>query len=81
MPWGTRWVLGGGNKKKGLAAVREAAAMDTDTYSRAEAEFALWDMLLRDKQVPAATEVARRLAQAFPENSEVAAFLAAKSGK
>jgi len=81
MPWGTRWVLGGGNKKKGLAAVREAAAMDTDTYSRAEAEFALWDMLLRDKQVPAATEVARRLAVAFPENSEVAAFLAARPAK
>lgn len=81
MPWGTRWVLGGGNKKKGLAAVREAAAMDTDTYSRAEAEFALWDMLLRDKQMPAATEVARRLAQSFPENSEVAAFLGARPGQ
>ena len=81
MPWGTRWVLGGGNKKKGLAAVRDAAAMDTDIFSRAEAEFALWDMLLRDKQVPAATEVARRLAVAFPENSEVAAFLAARPAR
>jgi hypothetical protein len=79
MPWGTRWVLGGGNKKKGLATVREAAAMPTDEFSHAEAEFALWDMLLRDKNVPAATEVARRLAQAFPENSEVAAFLANRS--
>ena len=79
MPWGTRWVLGGGNKKKGLATVREAAAMPTDEFSHAEAEFALWDMLLRDKNVPAATEVARRIAQAFPENSEVAAFLANRS--
>ena len=26
MPWGTRWVLGGGNKKKGLTTLREAAA-------------------------------------------------------
>jgi tetratricopeptide (TPR) repeat protein len=76
MPWGTRWVLGGGNKKKGLAAVREAAGMQTDEFSHAEAEFALWDMLLRDKNVPAATEVARRIAQAFPENQEVATFLA-----
>jgi tetratricopeptide (TPR) repeat protein len=75
MPWGTRWVLGGGNKKKGLAAVREAAAMDADPYSHAEAEFALWDMLLRDKNIPAATEVARRIAKDFPENKEVAAFL------
>jgi tetratricopeptide (TPR) repeat protein len=79
MPWGTRWVLGGGNKKKGLATVREAAAMPTDEFSHAEAEFALWDMLLRDKNLPAATEVARRIAQAFPENSEVAAFLANRS--
>jgi hypothetical protein len=81
MPWGTRWVLGGGNKKKGLAAVREAAAMESDTYSRAEAEFALWDMLLRDKNIPQATEVARRLAKDFPENKEVAAFLSSRAAK
>src|SRR5205807_4769711 len=35
MPWGTRWVLGGGNKKKGLAAVRQAAADPADTYAHA----------------------------------------------
>ena len=81
MPWGTRWVLGGGNKKKGLALVRDAAGMESDPFSHAEAEFALWDMLLRDKNVPAATEVARRIAQAFPENSEVAAFLAAQPAR
>ena len=81
MPWGTRWVLGGGNKKKGLAAVRDAAAMPADEFSHAEAEFALWDMLLRDKNVPAATAVARRIAQAFPDNTEVAAFLAAQPAK
>jgi tetratricopeptide (TPR) repeat protein len=75
MPWGTRWILGGGNKKKGLAAVREGAAMATDPFSHAEAEFALWDMLLRDKNIAEATEVAKRIAQAFPENTEVAVFL------
>jgi tetratricopeptide (TPR) repeat protein len=75
MPWGTRWLLGGGNKKKGLAAVREGAAMATDEFSHAEAEFALWDMLLRDKNLPEATEVARRIAKAFPDNTEVAMFL------
>lgn len=79
LPWGTRWVLGGGNKKKGLAAVREGAEMATDPFSHAEAEFALWDMLLRDKNIPEATEVARRIAQAFPENSEVAVFLKARA--
>lgn len=77
MPWGTRWILGGGNKKKGLAAIREGAEMATDPFSHAEAEFALWDILLRDKNVPAAIEVARRIARDFPENGEVATFLAA----
>ena len=81
MPWGTRWILGGGNKKKGLAMIREAASAPADQFTHAEAEFALWDMLLRDKNVPAATEVARRLAQAFPDNTEVAAFLATRAGK
>ena len=28
MPWGTRWLLGGGNKKRGIAVVREAATME-----------------------------------------------------
>lgn len=79
MPWGTRWVLGGGNKKKGLTAVRQGADMATDPFSHAEAEFALWDMLLRDKNLPEATAVAKRIAQAFPENTEVAAFLKTRS--
>jgi len=79
MPWGTRWVLGGGNKKKGLAMVREAAAAEADLYAHAEAEFALWDMLVRDKNIPAATEVARRIAVAFPENGEITTFLASRA--
>ena len=81
MPWGTRWVLGGGSKKKGLAMVREAAETSTEPFSHAEAEFALWDMLLREKNIPAATEVARRFAAAFPENTEVATFLATRGAK
>jgi hypothetical protein len=78
MPWGTRWLLGGGNKKKGLAMIREAVDTPADPFSHAEAEFALWDMQLREKNIPAATEVARRIGAAFPENSEVAAFLATR---
>ena len=62
-----------------IRAVRQAAADDADTYSHAEAEFALWDMLLRDKNVEEATEVARRIAKRFPENGEVAAFLASRA--
>jgi tetratricopeptide (TPR) repeat protein len=80
MPWGTRWILGGGNKKKGLAMIREAAASEADPFSHAEAEFALWDILLRDKNEKDAIEVAKRIAKAFPENGEVAAFLAKATG-
>ena len=35
--------------------------------------------VLRDKNVVEATEVARRVAKRFPQNSEVAAFLAGKA--
>jgi tetratricopeptide (TPR) repeat protein len=80
MPWGTRWILGGGNKKKGLAAIREATTMDADRWTRAEAEFALWDMNVREKNFPAAIEIARKLARDFPDNQEVARFLAARGG-
>jgi hypothetical protein len=80
MPWGTRWLLGGGNKKKALATIREAADAQSDWASHAEAEFALWDMLLREKNTTQAAEVARRIAHDFPGNSEVAAFLRAQPG-
>jgi hypothetical protein len=78
MPWGTRWVLGGGNKKRGIALVREATMMEADQYTRAEAEFALWDMNVREKNLDAATEAAQKLARDFPENQEVAKFLATR---
>ena len=78
MPWGTRWLLGGGNKKRGMVAVREASTMDADQYVRAEAEFALWDMNVREKNFEAATGIAEKLARDFPENQEVAKFLAAR---
>jgi hypothetical protein len=77
MPWGTRWVLGGGSKKRGLAVVREAAAIDADFFTHAEAEFALWNMQAREHAFVPATAVARRLARDFPDNREVAAFLEA----
>ena len=75
MPWGTRWVLGGGNRKRALADVREAAQMDSDFFTHAEAEFALWNMEVRERNVARAADAARSLAHDFPENREVAAFL------
>jgi hypothetical protein len=75
MPRGTRWVLGGGNRKRALMVVREAAAEETDVFAHAEAVFALWDLQLRERNVAAAVITARGLARDYPDNREVAAFL------
>jgi tetratricopeptide (TPR) repeat protein len=75
MPWGTGWILGGGNKKKALAAVREAANIQTDAYVEAEADFALWDLHVRERRIAEAIPVARQLAEQFPDNKEIARFL------
>jgi hypothetical protein len=81
MPWGTAWLLGGGSKKRALASLREAAAADTDFFTHAEAEFALWEMYVRDRNMEEATAVARRLARDFPENRELAAFIQARDSR
>ena len=75
MPRGTRWILGGGNKKRGLLAVREAAATDAGFYEQTEALFALWDMQVREERLPDALVTARRLVQDFPENQELRTFI------
>jgi hypothetical protein len=75
LPWGTEWLFGGGDRKKALTAVRGAAAADAAFFVRAEAEFALWEMLLRERHRAEAVTVAERLAVQFPENADVAKFL------
>jgi hypothetical protein len=75
MPRGTRWLLGGGNKKKGLRVVREAASSDGDFFERAEAGFALWDMQVRERELADAVVTAQQLARDFPDNRELARFL------
>jgi hypothetical protein len=71
-----RWVLGGGSRKKALAALKEAAAADADVFARAEARFGLWDMLAREKNMADAVVVARELANEFPKNADLPKFLA-----
>lgn len=81
-PWGFGWVLGGGSKKRALETLRAAAtAPDSRFFDRTEAEFALWEMQVREKNIPAAVAVARRLAAEFPENRELGRFLEANRGK
>jgi hypothetical protein len=77
MPWGTGWLLGGGNKKKALAAMHEAANSQDEFYATAEALFGLWDMQVREKNFSGALETAYRLTAIFPHNAEVAKFIAA----
>jgi hypothetical protein len=77
MPRGTRWVLGGGNRKRALVVVQEAAAAEADRFAHAEAAFALWDMQLREKNVAEAIVTAQALAREFPDNRELTRFLEA----
>ena len=75
LPRGTRWILGGGNKKRALTAMREAAAVHTDVYVNAEARFGLWDMLVREQNMTEAVPVAQALANDFPANADLSRFL------
>ena len=75
MPRGTRWVLGGGSRKRALVALREAAKANTDVYTRAEARFGLWDILVREKNFPEAIALAQELARDFPANTDLPKFL------
>jgi hypothetical protein len=68
-------VLGGGNKKRGLKTVRDAADMDAGVFIRAEAGFALWDMQVREGETTRAVETARGLSRDFPDNEELQRFL------
>lgn len=79
VPWGVRWMLGGGDKKKALRVARQAADADADFFTKAEAGFALWEMQIREKDFTEAVVTARRLALDFPKNPEVAEFLAVRA--
>jgi hypothetical protein len=81
MPWGTGWLLGGGNKKKALRVMHDAAGSDGDFYSNAEALFGLWEMQVREKDIDSALGSARRLAVMFPNNPEVARFVSVHADK
>jgi hypothetical protein len=72
---GTRWILGGGSKSRGLLAIREAAKAESDFFIRAEARFALWDMQVRERDFTGAVATADVLVRDFPTNQELKTFL------
>jgi hypothetical protein len=76
VPRGFRWMLGGGDRKGALETARlSASAPAADVYTRAEAGFALWEMLTREKRINEATVVARDLQRELPENRALARLL------
>ena len=76
MPFGTSWLLGGGNKKKAFVVMRAAASAESDFFTEAEAEFALWDLHVREGKMAEAVVIARGLASDFPDNPDLGTFLA-----
>ena len=81
LPWGTRWVVGGGNKGRALRAVRDAAGAEADLFTRAEAVFGLWEMEAREGNREAALMAARQLLTWFPENKDLREFVAAPAAR
>jgi hypothetical protein len=77
MPFGAKWLLGGGNRKRALLTLQDAANADADFFVHAEARFALWELQVRERNVPAAVAVAHGLAADFPGNPELAKYLVA----
>jgi hypothetical protein len=80
LPWGTRWMLGGGDKERGLAAVRDAAGTESEFFVRTEARFSLWDMQVRERDLDGARETASILLRDFPDNQELRRFVSASEG-
>lgn len=78
VPWGTKWILGGGNRKKALVEVREAAVAAGAPHTRAEARFALWEMELRERNQGEALVIAKDLLRDFPENKDLLKFVDAR---
>jgi len=76
MPRGTRWLVGGGSRKRALIALHDAANTEAEFYVRTEAEFSLWDIQVRERNFSEATEIAEKLLRDFPDNRDLLAFLA-----
>jgi hypothetical protein len=52
-----------------------ASQTGTTPVEQAEAQFALWEMQQREKNLPEAIATARVLSREFPENRDLARFL------
>jgi hypothetical protein len=75
VPWGFKWVFGGGDRKKAITALQAAEAEASDPFDKAEAGFGLWNALVREQRTADARVVAERLYTTFPDNGELKKFL------
>jgi hypothetical protein len=75
VPWGTRWMMGGGSRSRALKMVQDAAQAPADYFAQVEARFALQEMLTREGKPAEAVEVARDLLGRFPENKDLKKFV------
>jgi hypothetical protein len=75
VPWGTRWMMGGGNRGRALKMVREAVDTPSDTFTQVEARFALQEMLTREGKHAEAVTVAKELLAQFPTNKDLVKFV------
>ncbi len=75
VPWGARWVMGGGNRDRALETLRAAPPQEADFYAKVEADFALWEMLAREGKRAEALPVAQGLLAKFPQNEDLAKFV------
>ena len=80
VPFGFQWIFGGGDRKRALAAISEAASSDAGFFTKTEARFGLWEMLIREKKLAEAVATARILLADFPENRDLLKFLDKHSG-
>jgi len=81
VPFGFKWILGGGDRKRALKNMRAAAAMKGEHFAEAEASFGLWEMLVAEKMTNDALAVARQLIVSFPDNEELQRFVATGGAK
>jgi hypothetical protein len=81
VPWGTRWVMGGGDRDRALKTLRDDPPPQADFYAKVEADFALWEMLAREGKRAEALPVAQGLLAKFPENEDLAKFVSGADGR
>jgi len=75
VPWGARWVMGGGNRDRALDTLRATPPEQADFYAKVEADFALLEMLTREGKRAEALPVAQGLLEKFPENEDLQKFV------